>query len=66
MIESALPVYYEDFIQSLLDIGVKEAIYLDMGAKSSYSQYRNNEGKVTDLFGPVPGMFIHTWVAFIK
>lgn len=64
MIESTVPVYYEDFIRSLLDIGVEKAVYLDMGAKSSYSQYRDNEGKAINLFGPLPGAYIHSWVVF--
>lgn len=66
MIESNVPVYYEEFARSLLDIGVKDAMYLDMGGKSSYSQYRNNEGKAINLFGPLPGAYIHGWVAFRK
>ena len=66
MIESRVPIYYEDFVRLLQNIGVKNAIYLDMGAKSSYSQYRNNEGKAVNLFGLVPGAFIHAWVVFEK
>ena len=66
MIESVNPTYYEEFIQSLLDIGVKDALYLDMGAKSSYSQYRDNNGNSVNLFGPLPGLFIHSWVVFEK
>lgn len=66
MIESTVPTHYPEFIQSLLKIGVKKALYLDMGAKSSFSQYRDNEGNAVNLFGPVPGLYIHSWVVFEK
>lgn len=66
MIENIVPTHYDEFIQSLLDIGVKNALYLDMGAKSSYSQYRDNKGNVNNLFGPLPGPYIHSWVVFEK
>ncbi len=65
IIESVTPMYYDDFIRSVVDIGVKKAVYLDMGGKSSYSKYRNNDGKSVNLFGK-PGEFVHSWIAFYK
>lgn len=66
LVESSVPIHYEDFIQSVLDIGVQKALYLDMGAKSSHSQYRNNKGNAVNLFAAKPGAFIHSWVVFEK
>lgn len=65
IVESAKLMGYADFIQAVQDIGVKTAIYLDMGAHSSYSQYRRSDGKVINLFGK-RGEFVHSWVGFYK
>lgn len=65
IIESRIIMEYPEFINEVLKLGVKTAIYLDMGAHSSYSKYRNNDGKVINLFGK-RGEFAHTWVAFYK
>ena len=65
IIESTKIVEYADFIRSVQDIGVKTALYLDMGAHSSYSKYRRNDGKVVNLFGK-RGEFVHSWVGFYQ
>ena len=65
LIESRTIMEYPDFISEVQKLGVKTAIYLDMGAHSSYSKYRRNDGKVINLFGK-RGEFAHTWVAFYK
>ena len=66
MIESTTPTHYDEFIQSVLDIGVKQALYVDMGGKSSFSQLRNNKGKAVNLFAANPGAYVHSWVVFEK
>ena len=40
---------FGDFIQNLLDIGVTEALYLDMGPGWNYSWYRDSAGKVHEI-----------------
>lgn len=65
LIESRSIVNYADFISEVQKLGVETAIYLDMGAHSSYSKYRDEDGKVINLFGK-RGEFAHTWVAFYK
>ena len=65
IIECASIMSYADFIAAVQALGVQKALYLDMGAPSSYSQYRNNDGKVINLFGK-RGEFCHSWVAFYK
>lgn len=65
VIESAVPTTYRSFIQSVIDIGIEKALYMDMGGKSTYSKYRNNEGKAISLFS-VPSSINHQWVVFYK
>ena len=65
VIEGAVPTSYSTFVQSVIDLGVEKAIYLDMGAKSTYSKYRNNEGEAITLFS-VPLPINHQWVVFYK
>lgn len=64
-IESSVPLHYDDFIDRVIALGVENAIYMDMGAKCSYSQYRDNDGNTVNLFGK-PGEFVHSWVVFYK
>ena len=65
MIESKSLIRYPEFIDAVRALGVQTALYLDMGAPSSYSQYRNNSGRKVNLFGK-RGEFVHSWVAFYK
>lgn len=65
IIESRSIMDYAEFIRAVQDLGVKTAIYLDMGAHSSYSKYRRSDGKVINLFGK-PGEFVHCWVGFYR
>lgn len=65
IIDSRKIMAYADFIRAVQSVGVKTAMYLDMGAHSSYSQYRRNDGKVVNLFGK-RGEFVHSWVGFYK
>lgn len=64
-IESAVPMHYDDFIDRVMALGVENALYMDMGAKCSYSQYRDNNGSTVNLFGK-PGEFVHSWIVFYK
>ena len=65
VIEGAVPTSYSSFIQSVIDLGVEKAIYLDMGGKSTYSKYQNNKGEAITLFS-VPLPINHQWVVFYK
>lgn len=65
MIESRKIMDYAEFIRAVQDVGVKTAIYVDMGAHSSHSKYRRSDGKVINLFGK-RGEFVHSWVGFYK
>lgn len=65
LIESRSVMAYADFISAVQELGVQKAMYLDMGAHSSYSQYRDSSGKVINLFGK-RGEFVHSWVGFYQ
>ena len=65
IMESSSPEAYDDFLQSVLDIGVQKALYLDMGGKSTYSQYRDNRGRAINLFSRY-GIYFSGWIAFYK
>lgn len=49
VIQSAIPMNYPSFVEGLESLGIKDAIYLDMGGWK-YSWYRDNNGKVVELF----------------
>ena len=44
-------------------IGVKEAIYCDMGTGWNYSWYRDYDGSVKEIFH-TPGRYTTNWVTF--
>ena len=49
IVQSAAPVVYQNFVEGLVKLGVKDAIFLDMGGWS-YSWYRNKDGQLIELF----------------
>ena len=65
IIDSVRMTHFEDFMEELHRLGVRNALYMDMGAGWNYSWYRNAEDRVVTLFGlPVP--WSHNWVVFRK
>lgn len=56
---------FGDFVKSLIDIGVLNAIYCDMGAGWNYSWYRDDEGKAVEIF-PTPGAYCTNWITFFE
>ena len=61
---------YESFVKSMVDIKVKNALYLDMGSGWNYAWYRDKNGKVKELFPASklsPAYKYRTnWVTFYK
>ena len=53
------------FIRALEDLGVRDALYCDMGSGWNYSWYRSAEGKAVDIIG-TPWPFSHNWLVFRK
>ncbi len=65
VIDSVNMIQFEDFMAELHRLGVKNALYMDMGAGWNYSWLRAANGRVLTLFGlPVP--WSHNWVVFRK
>lgn len=65
IIDSRTQMHYRDFITALEDLGIREALYCDMGSGWNYSWYRNAEGKPVDIIG-TPWPFSHNWLVFRK
>ena len=66
IIQSATPVVYQNFVERLVKLGVKDAIYLDMGGWS-YSWYRNNDDQPIELFPQgVSTKYQTNWLVFRK
>lgn len=63
IIESKRPCYYSDFAAAVIELGVTQALNLDMGSGWNYSWYRNNAGKAKTLIG-LPWLFSHNWLVF--
>ena len=51
--------------ERLEKLGVKNAIYCDMGYGWNYSWYRQDNGKVKELFS-TPGKYTTNWLTFYK
>ena len=49
----------------LKKLGVKNAMYCDMGTGWNYSWYRKDDGTVKELFN-VPGRYTTNWVVFYE
>lgn len=65
IIDTIEMTYFDDFLNAMQQMGVKNALYMDMGAGWNYSWYRKESGTVKDLFGfKVP--WSHNWIVFRK
>ncbi len=65
IIDSKKQIHFHDFACAVRDLGVTEALYMDMGSGWNYSWYRDNNGKVNTLIG-IPWIFSHNWIEFRK
>lgn len=62
--DSKAEITFGDFIINLLNAGVTEAIYLDMG-DWKHSWYRDDSGKAVDIH-PNPTKFGTNWITFYR
>lgn len=63
IIDSMEMMTQNEFVEALHQLGVSNALYMDMGAGWNYSWYRNTLNKVVTLFWlPVP--WSHNWIVF--
>jgi len=65
IIDSRTQMHYGEFIRALEELGVRDALYCDMGSGWNYSWYRNAEGQAVDIIG-TPWPFSHNWLVFRK
>ena len=71
IIDSKQQMYFDDFTDQLIALGVKDAVYCDMGGMSSYSWFRDTNpefstfGKIIKLFS-VPSPVFKSWIVFRK
>ena len=65
IIDSRTQMHYSEFITALENLGIRDALYCDMGSGWNYSWYRNADGKPVDIIG-MPWPFSHNWLVFRK
>ena len=63
VIDCARTLSFKDFLNGLEDLGVKNALYCDMGTGWNYSWYRKDDGTVQELF-PIKGQYATNWIVF--
>jgi len=63
IIDSAKQMHYSEYIDALEKLGVRNALYCDMGSGWNYSWYRNEEETAVDIIGS-PWPFSHNWLVF--
>ena len=63
IVDCARNLPFSRFMDGLQKLGVKNAIYCDMGRGWNYSWYRKDDGTVKELF-TMPGKYTTNWVAF--
>lgn len=51
IIDSQTQMHYDEFISALERLGVRDALYCDMGSGWNYSWYRDENGKAVDIIG---------------
>jgi len=65
IVDCSQAMAFGEFLNNLKTIGVKNAIYCDMGRGWNYSWYREDNGKVKELF-KIPGRYTTNWITFYK
>ena len=65
VVDCAQSLSFGSFMEGLRKLGVKNAIYCDMGYGWNYSWYRKDDGTVKEIFSP-PGRYTTNWITFYK
>ena len=65
IVDCARDLPFGNFMEGLRKLGVKNAIYCDMGFPWNYSWYRKADGSVEEIFS-VPGKYTTNWVTFYQ
>lgn len=65
VVESKSSLAYSEFVELLMRLKVRNALYLDMGGGWNYSWYRDSVGKVHDIHPQTYGSIYQTnWIVF--
>ena len=65
IVDCAKNLPFREFLAEMKSIGVKNAIYCDMGTGWNYSWYRENDGSAKEIFR-IPGKYTTNWITFYK
>lgn len=65
IVDCARNLPFGHFMDGLEKLGVRNAMYCDMGRGWNYSWYRKDDGTVKELF-PTPGKYTTNWIAFYE
>jgi hypothetical protein len=65
IVDSRTLTHFDEFVQALKELGVRDAIYCDMGSGWNDSWYRDANGEAKTIIG-MPWPFSHNWLAFEK
>lgn len=63
IVDCSRKLTFGHFMDGLEKLGVRNAVYCDMGRGWNYSWYRRDDGSVKELF-TTPGQYTTNWVAF--
>ena len=63
IVDCARNLPFGHFMDGLEKLGVRNALYCDMGRGWNYSWYRKDDSSVKELF-PTPGKYTTNWIAF--
>lgn len=65
IVDCALSLPFGHFMDGLEKLGVRNAVYCDMGTGWNYSWYRKADGSVKEIFS-TPGQYTTNWVTFYR
>ena len=65
IVDGARSLPFGSFMEGLRKLGVRNAVYCDMGYGWNYSWYRTTEGSVKEIFTN-PGQYTTNWVVFYR
>ncbi len=65
IVDCAKKITYAKFKAGLKELGVRTALYCDMGKGWNYSWYRDNDGKVQEIFH-IQTKYTTNWLTFYK
>ena len=65
IVDCARSLPFGSFMEGLRKLGVRNAVYCDMGTGWNYSWYRKADGSVKEIFS-TPGQYTTNWVVFYR